>query len=250
MRHSGTYAKTSNRSPRLRSDRGFTLIEIMVVVAVILLVSASAVRGMRSLAKSDLRHASVNLSGAMRYLFDRASITGKQHRLVIDLGAGKYWAEVSEDRFYVPREKETVLIRNKEAEEREEEDRKAKEEAERTQGRGFDAAAIQADEFKPKRPRFAAFRETALKPMTMKSTKFTGVFTPRLAETSTEGQAYVYFFPMGQAEPAIIHLADKKGETTYSLVLHPLTGRVRIYDHLVEPSAEDQYDDEGNRIER
>ena len=44
----------------------------------------------------------------MRYLFDRASTTGKIHRLVIDLNEGRYWAEVSDDKFYIPREAESA----------------------------------------------------------------------------------------------------------------------------------------------
>ena len=69
----------------MRRERGFTLIEVIVVLAIIGLIMGLGVRGMRSLAKSDLRESSAHLSGAMRYLFDRASTTGKIHRLVIDM---------------------------------------------------------------------------------------------------------------------------------------------------------------------
>ena len=80
-------------------------------MAVIALIMGSAVRGFRSLAKSDLRASSAKMSGAVKYLFDRASTTGKHHRLVIDLAEGRYWAEVSDDKFYVPREAESAVDR-------------------------------------------------------------------------------------------------------------------------------------------
>ena len=48
------------------------------------------------------------------------------------------------------------------------------------------------------------------------------------------------------AEPAIVHLSDTAGETVYSLVVHPITGRVRIYNEYVKPPIDDQVDDEGN----
>ena len=83
-----------------------------------MLIAGLSMRGFRSLAKSDLRTSRRrNLSGAMRYLFDRASTTGKFHRLVIDVDEGRYWAEVSDDRFYMPREPETEEeLREREAE--------------------------------------------------------------------------------------------------------------------------------------
>src|SRR5207244_3352136 len=87
---------------------GFTLIEVLLVLAILGIMAGLGMRGLKSLAKSDLRGSTSRLSGAVRYLFDRASTTGKYHRLVIDLDAGKYWAEVSDDRFYLPREAESL----------------------------------------------------------------------------------------------------------------------------------------------
>ncbi len=77
-----------------RAARGFTLIEVLVALLVVALIASIGVKGFRAITKSDLRAATAHLSGAIRYLFDRASITGKYHRLVIDLTDGKYWAEV------------------------------------------------------------------------------------------------------------------------------------------------------------
>jgi general secretion pathway protein H len=264
----GARAGEARRARRARTSAGFTLIEIMVVIAIGALIMGSAVRGFRSLAKSDLRAATMHLSGAIRYLFDRASTTGKYHRLVIDLGTGRYWAEVSDDRFYIPHEAETDAVRMKreENEAKQDEDDKRKAELRERQSSGdsssgssgsssggsFDVSKLEVGDFRPKRARFGAFKETAIKPVTLKSNsvRIAGVFTPRLTDEVTAGRAYIYFFPMGQTEPAIVHLTDPKGETTYSIVVHPITGRVKIYDHYVEPPAVDQYDDEGNRIER
>ena len=64
----------------------------------------------------------------------------------------------------------------------------------------------------------------------------------------TSGRAYLYFFPLGQTEPAIVTLTDASGENAYSLVVHPITGRVQIYNQEVRPPTGAQYDDEGNRV--
>src|SRR5437763_590851 len=90
------------------ADAGFTLIEMMVVLSIFGLVASIGVKGFLSVAKSDLREATAHMSGAIRYMFDRASVTGKYHRLVIDLNDGQYWAEVSDDKFYAPNQAETA----------------------------------------------------------------------------------------------------------------------------------------------
>ncbi len=242
--------------------RGFTLIELLMALIIVALITGGAVRGFRSLAKSDLRAGTAHLSGAIRYLFDRASTTGKYHRLVIDLNEGRYWAEVSDDKFYVPREAESIVDRRRREEEEAKQDEEDKRKTEKRQESlsggsyeytgSFDPSKIEAGDFQPKRARFGAFKETALKPVTLKKTsiKVSGVYTPRQTDEVVAGRAYIYFFPMGQTEAAIVHLTDPEGETTYSIVVHPLTGRTKIYNEYIKPPTGMQIDDEGTRIER
>ena len=66
--------------------------------------------------------------------------------------------------------------------------------------------------------------------------------------TQTAGRAYLYFYPLGQTEPAVITLTDATGESVYSLVVHPITGRVRIYSQEVRPDIGVRYDDTGNQV--
>jgi len=234
---------------RRAAARGFTLVEILVVMLIVALMAGMSIRGMRSLARSDLRASTSHLAGAMRYLFDRASTTGKYHRLVIDVDEGRYWAEVSDDRFYLPRDPETESTQKKleELAAKEAEDDKRRESFAAATG-DADTSKLEAQDFRPKRARFGAFKETALKPVPMKNTKVMDVYTPRLAEPATHGRAYVYFFPLGQTEPAIIHLSDPDESKIYSLVVHPITGRVRVYDEYVKPPLDDRVDDEGSRV--
>ena len=48
-----------------------------------------------------------------------------------------------------------------------------------------------------------------------------------------EGETFTLFFPNGWVEETIIHLGDNRGRH-YSLLVMPLTGKVRIYDRYVE----------------
>jgi hypothetical protein len=234
-------------------EGGFTLLEIMLVLGLVALLTSSVVVGFRAYAKSELRGSAAKLAGAIRYLFDRASTTGKVHRLVFDFQEGKYWAEVSDDRFFMPRERETDESREKEAEDiakEAEEKKEAEERGESPEGSEYDIdpSRYQPTEWKPKRAHFDMFQERALKVVTLKNAKLASLFTPRYREPVSTGQGYLYFFPLGQTEPAIVHLTDEDGTTFYSLLIHPLNGKVKVQAGYVAPRVEQQYDDEGNEI--
>lgn len=236
---------------------GFTLLEMMVVLGLVGMLTGAVVIGFRAFTKSELRGSSAKLAGAIRYMFDRASATGKIHRLVLDFDEGKYWAEASDDRFFAPREKETDESREKEAE------AEAAEAEARREGRIdengdpvgsdelIDPTRYQPTEWKPKKPRFEKFAEKALKTVELHGgIKLAGLFTPRYARPIATGKGYLYFFPLGQTEPAVVHISDEEGQTFYSLLVHPLNGRVQVQAGYVEPRVEEQFDDEGTRIER
>ena len=88
----------------------------MIALVIVALITVVTVKGLRSFAKSDLRATASRMAGSIRYLFDRASTTGRVHRLVLDFDNGKYWAEVSNDQFIMDAGKETEESRRKEAE--------------------------------------------------------------------------------------------------------------------------------------
>jgi len=225
-----------------------TLIELMVVMVLIALFVGSATAGIRSLAKTDLRHSAAKMAGAVRYLFDRASTTGKVHRLVLDMDKGSYWAEVSDDRFIMAGGRETEESRQKEAAKLAKEAEDAKKRADEKVGLEAMQARYKPEEFRPRRARFGAFKEMAIRPVDLNGARIADVFTPRLAEPLDVGQGYIYFFPLGMTEAAIVHLTDKKREVFYSLVVHPLTGRVQIKNSYVEPPLQKQFDDAGEEI--
>jgi general secretion pathway protein H len=233
-------------------QRGFTLIEVLVALIIVALVTVLSVAGLRSFAKTDLRSSASRMAGAIRYLFDRASTTGKVHRLVLDFETGKYWAEVTDDSFVLAGGgKETDESRQKEAETiaKEEETKREAAEKEAFFGGATIPSKYMPKPFVPKRAKFGSFREIVVKPATVKSgVLIADLYTPRLSKPMTAGRGYLYFFPLGMTEAAIIHLSDAKRETFYSLVVHPLNGRVNIKSTYVEPNLSEQVDDAGKLV--
>jgi general secretion pathway protein H len=235
---------------RRPSAQGFTLIEVMIVLVIVALITVVTVTGLRSLFKTDLRATATRMAGSIRYLFDRASTTGRVHRLVLDFDNGKYWAEVSDDQFILAAGKETEESRKKEAEKvaKEEEAKREAAEKEAFFGASQIPSRYMPKPFTPKRAKWGAFRETAVKPITLKSgVVMADIYTPRLLKPLAEGKGYIYFFPMGMTEAAVIHLSDGKA-TFYTLIVHPLTGRVSVKNSFVEANTGDQVDDTGKVV--
>jgi len=252
---------------------GFTIMEMMVVLAIVGLLMTASVIGLRNIMRSDLRSAAGRIAASMRYVFDRATMTGTYMRMALDLDAGRVWLEYSEDKLSL-RTGRSQLVRGmgelsaeelaeQEAREKEEQEKKKSvslpflgtlggedEESEEggggeyeegegeMMGGGIDIERMTREwkqDMQPVERRASVFKP--LKNMISKTIKLArgiqiiSVTTPRLKESTEEGKAYVYFFPQGHSEPAIIHLADS-ADDFYSVVLHPLTGRAKVYPCL------------------
>jgi general secretion pathway protein H len=208
--------------------RGFSLIEIMVAISIMALAVGGATYGFRAITKSQLRASASKLAGAIRYCFDRSITTGMYYRLVLDLDGNKYWGERSEDRMYLKRDKEKTIGGGRafdwDAEEKEK-DEKEKEELERFQSGNAQQRALEPAP-KPKRAKFQTFKDATAGQVQLGKVKLEDVYTPRQPEPYKQGRAYLYFFPDGHTERAVVRI--KQGSDYYSLVVHPLSGRVEV----------------------
>jgi general secretion pathway protein H len=235
---------------RPRRSRGMTLIEIMVVVAILGLMLGATVVSFRSVTKSELRGTASKLAGAIRYCFDRSVTTGSYYRIVLDLDGNSYWAERSDDRMYLARGKEASGGKGQAFDEAAKEKQQAEEDKkfdEQLQSLGGVAATIDPPP-RPKRAKFQTFKDTTLPQVKLGHVRLTDVLTPRQPEPYSKGRAYLYFFPDGHTENAIVRLSD--GDAWYSLVVHPLTGRVEVRSEKVEVRAAEfgDRDEEGNAV--
>jgi general secretion pathway protein H len=199
---------------RAQSDRGMTLVEISVALAVAALMLAVAIPAVSAVTRAQLRQKSGQLAGAIRSLYGSAAIGGHSCRLVLDLDANAYWSECAKTNVRLSREGERsqngarIASREELLQPREamsDEDRERLELASKS-----------------------AFAPSADVPKTELggSVTFTDIWVQHQPERYTTGKSYLYFWSSGLTEEASIHVAQ--GGDVYSLLVSPLTGRVKV----------------------
>ncbi|MFB0507166.1 MAG: prepilin-type N-terminal cleavage/methylation domain-containing protein [Thermodesulfobacteriota bacterium] len=161
-------------------ERGFTFIELSVVLLILAVLLAFVTPRFRELTEYEIKTSSRRLAGTIKYLFNEAAMRHLHYRLNYDLKKGEYWV--------------TYLGEGREFKE--------------------DPSILSS------RVRLPT------------NIHFEDIVTQHRGKVY-EGETFTQFFPIGWVEETIIHLEDRR-ERHYSLLVMPLTGKVRIYDRYVE----------------
>jgi general secretion pathway protein H len=221
------------------AGRGLSLLELLVVVTVIAMLAGVAIMGSGALGSSRIRADAAMLTGAVRTATARANTTGRPARLAFDLDAHRIQLEESTGR----------MLRKKDEEEStgagaspvtEAEQRAAKE------AKGFlDGPRAPPAMFAPVSDEmgFASDKGNGGRALSS-GVRFRSVQTDHDGEPRTEGRAYLYFWPGGGTERAVIQLEREGAETGLSVLVSALTGRSRVksgYIDLIEPKAGDDF---------
>lgn len=184
--------------------RGFSLLEIMVVLLLVGIFTAIAIPTFRSITGSKLKSTANQLLGLIRDTYARASLSGKTCRIVFDLDKKEYWVEESND---------TVKVK--------------------TQVQEEEAQKEERDTGKPqKAPEFKAVEdELGEKHKLPEDVYFRSIWIDRFEKRVSKGRVALYFFPDGYTEEAQIMISDDpEAKRLFNLVVEPLTGTVVIED--------------------
>jgi general secretion pathway protein H len=224
--------------PRFRS-RGVTLVEVLIVVALIGLLAGGAIFGSGMLGSSRLRSAATLVATGVRAGIARTNSIGRPTRLVLDLDA---------DRVTLEEASSSRMLREKTkpaggAEVATEAEQAAKAESDRI----LEGPRAPRTAFQPA-PAFAdspAGRELG------SGVDLVQVQTEHDEEPVTSGRAYVYFWPGGMTERAHIQLRRAGDPEGLTVTVSSLTGRTRVLRGRVDlprPKS-DKEEDQGEREE-
>ena len=192
-----------------------TLIEISIALAIVGLVVFVALPSIEALAGVKAREEAGRISGAIRYMYGTSVLSGKVCRMVFDLDGRQYWAECTEGRFTLDREKE----RSRSGQRIEEKDKPAS---------GF--GTKEAEEMRAqieKKAEFSDFKSDDVQKRSLPNGANLSVWVSHQRELYTAGRAFLYFFPQGHAEKAQIVVSNDHG-TVYTVVVSPLNGRTKV----------------------
>lgn len=255
----------------LRSQAGITLIEILIVMAVMGLMVGMMVVGFGAGRQAEVGRATNQIANTIRYGYDKARVGGDYYRLVINLDESTFALQVGDDAMYLPatdRDGKIIEFDERKLEERADRDLRAEQSFNRSvQSAAYrddpEAAGIGGggtggddglgDVYKPqprkvprqKKPLFEAFEdENSLsdlaKPFSLpEGVKITYVRTADDLEPITKGEASIVFFPRGRTQKAHIQLESEDETAKYTIKVEPMTGRVTVVDGLEDLTLPD-----------
>ncbi len=216
-----------------------SLLEVLVVITVVALIAGVAIMGSGALGSSRIRADAAMLTGAVRAATARANTTGRSARLVFDLDSHRVQLEESTGRMLRKKDEEESTGGGAspvtEAEQRAAAEAKALVEGPRAPPAMF---APVGDELG-----FTSDKGTGGRALSS-GVRFRSVQTDHDGLPRTEGRAYLYFWPGGGTERAVIQLEREGSDTGISVLVSALTGRSKVksgYVDLIEPEAGDDF---------
>ena len=211
------------RQSRLRRRaRGLTLVEVLIVVALIALLSGSILFGSGLFASNRERSAAMLIVTGVRLGLTRANATGNPVRMVFDLDKNRVMLEETNGVMLLKKKDDNDTTAG--AAPATQAEQEAKAEANRI-----------LDGPKPPAPRFKPVKEfvgDSDKPGEGRELgggiKFHSVQTSHDDEPRKKGRAYLYFWPGGGTERASIQLESSPDDAGLTVLVSPLTGRAEI----------------------
>lgn len=243
---------SSRASIRLRAQAGLTVLELLIVLAIMGLVSYLGYSGFRTLTSAALVEDTNDLVAVLRRTQVLAVEAGMPARVVLDFDKQAYWVEVCTGDATMRRTKEEIKL-DPEAQQKALEDAKrkiallpagqlkagsAEEEARMalalagdTSGGKTCVPADQTEELKGMITGDPMGRGLVRKLQTDRDVKLREIWVQHLDDSVTGGQVSINFFPLGWAEKAIVELGD--GRSVHTLLVHGATGRVEVLDGAI-----------------
>ena len=237
----------------MRTQRGMTILELMIVLAIMGAGMFLLRSGFRMLTKADLVENSTELAAVMKSASRLAVEKSELHRVVLDLDKQIYAVEACQGA--------ATLARNEQVRPNEEDTKRAIEKGKDrlkslAPGEGMGVASKMASAPDPETATKQALAIAGhhiadkmcapidnpsddsegkgwVRPLRAnKGIKFKEIWVQHRDDSVTKGQVAIYFFPNGTSEKAVVEVTD--GSETFTVLVHGLTGRVQLKDGVLQ----------------
>jgi general secretion pathway protein H len=205
-----------------RRERGVTLVEVLIVLAVIGVTSGIAMLGTGVADGARLRRSAVLIASAVRVAYGHANATSKVVRLVFNFDQRTVSIEESSSQLWLAKNE-----RSGGAQAATQAEMKAQEEADLI----LKGPRAPRPSFRPVKA-FGFTAEKGIAGKTLENNiRFLQIETSHQDDVVKTDQAYLYFWPGGQTERASIQLSvggSTLDSDVSSIVIAPLTGKADI----------------------
>ena len=203
------------------AQRGLTLVELLIVIALIAVLGGTVLMGPGMLESSRLKSAATLIISGVRLGLARASTTGRPTRLAFDLDNGKLTLEEADSSVLLREHTKDASSGSSAATDLE---KKAQAESERIlQGPHAPRAT-----FRPVPGFNSSPDETGPARSLGNGVQFISVQTEHDDDPRSSGRAYLYFFPGGTTERASVQLKRRGDDGGLTVSISGLTGRAKI----------------------
>jgi general secretion pathway protein H len=213
-----TKTLTLTKSNRYKPAAGFTLIEVMVVMAIIAAIITVGI-GQINKGGNEIKETLRKMSTLSKQVHSLAKLNTATYRIVFDLGSGK---DDADQTYWVEKALGAVVISTEDFNEKYDETPETKDED--NESKAPPSGGFTKDEKVIKGQRKLP-----------SSVKFEAIITPSIEDPIKEGRAYVYFFPQGLADEAIVQVKGKGSgneKLEFTLAVRPLNGKMDIINGL------------------
>ena len=220
-----------------------TLIEIMLVIVIGALLVLGASSGLGAIARTNMRAAAMTIGSASRFAYHRAVTHGKTVRIALDFDAHTIGIEEAHGQ---------VILADPNADDDNDED--VDDDGSRdpwaaAQGRLNDTmqaslggasfstigTETRSDSDGDGEAEVTITPVDRFLPRPLEDVALNLLITPHEREARSSGKGYIYFFPSGRAEAAIVQLTNED-DIVYSIQIEALTGRAEIFSYARDES--------------
>lgn len=220
---------------------GFTLIEATIALAVIALAAAVMIPALAGMGRAHLRQAAAYMVGTVKATYDNAALSGETYRLVFTFEPPVVKVEKTKQPFAFDSTEGAVASVGKHKDDSAPAgklgmsfpEETKKEDAKADLANNPLLALLQINDKADVADKQSTFSSAGKDLKLGDGIRLMDVWIEGMDQVASEGEIYLYFFPNGYTQDALIHLGDHEGRA-FTVKVSALSGKAEVIDKYEE----------------